>query len=61
MAIEMTPRPPEGRILIYRDGALNLQVRIEGQTAWLTQRLMAELYQVSVKTVNERAIVKCCG
>jgi len=56
MAIEMTPRPPEGRILIYRDGALNLQVRIEGQTAWLTQRLMAELYQVSVKTVNEHLV-----
>ncbi len=56
MANELTPAPPGGRILIYRDGSLKLQVRIEGQTAWLTQRLMAELYQVSVKTVNEHLI-----
>jgi len=32
---------------------LRLQVRLEGQTAWLSQRVIAELYQVSVKTVNE--------
>lgn len=44
---------PVGQMLIYRDGALNLQVRLEGQTAWLPQRLIAELYQVAVPTVNE--------
>ncbi len=53
MANEMTPCPPEGQILIYRDGALNLQVRIEGHTVWLSQRLIAELFQVTVPTVNE--------
>lgn len=47
------PRAPEGQILIYRDGALNLQVRLDGQTAWLPQRLIAELYQKDVRTVNE--------
>jgi len=47
------PTPPEGQILIYRDGALNLQVRIEGRTVWLPQRLIAELFQVTVPTVNE--------
>jgi len=56
MANEEELIPPEGRLLIYRDGALNLQVRIEGQTVWLTQRLIADLYQVSVKTVNEHLI-----
>jgi hypothetical protein len=45
--------PPQGQILIYQDQATRLQVRLEGRTVWLTQRLMAELYQVSVKTVNE--------
>ncbi|MGI0492935.1 virulence RhuM family protein [Alkalinema pantanalense CENA528] len=45
--------PPAGQILIYQDGGLNLQVRLDGQTVWLTQRLMADLYQVSVPTVNE--------
>jgi hypothetical protein len=47
---------PDGQVLIYRDGALNLQVRLDGRTAWLTQRMIAELYQVSVKTVNEHLV-----
>ena len=50
------PNPPEGQLLIYQDGALRVQVRIYGTTVWLTQRLMAELYQVSVKTINEHLI-----
>ncbi len=51
------PLPPEsGQILIYHDGATRLQVRLEGRTVWLPQRLIAELYQVSVKTVNEHLI-----
>jgi hypothetical protein len=49
----LTPQPPAGQILIYEDGGLDLQVRLDGQTVWLTQRLMADLYQVSVPTVNE--------
>ncbi|MBN1512398.1 MAG: virulence RhuM family protein [Phycisphaerae bacterium] len=47
---------PEGEIIIYQDGALRLQVRLDGQTVWLPQRLMAELFQVSVKTVNEHLV-----
>jgi hypothetical protein len=46
------PTVPNGQILIYRDGTLNLQVRLDGQTVWLSQRLMAGLYQVSVPTIN---------
>ena len=45
--------PPDGQILIYEDGATRLQVRLEGRTVWLSQRLIAELFQVSVPTVNE--------
>ena len=45
--------PPEGQVLIYQDGSTRLQVRLDGQTAWLPQRLIAELFQVSVPTVNE--------
>lgn len=44
---------PQGHFLIYADGASQLQVRLEGHTVWLTQKLIAELYGVSVKTVNE--------
>jgi len=51
------PVPPEGgQILIYEDGATRLQVRLEGETVWLSQRLIAELFQVSVKTVNEHLV-----
>ncbi len=57
MVDEKTPNapepPPGGQMLIYRDGTLNLQVRLEGQTVWLPQRLIAELFQVAVPTVNE--------
>jgi len=42
-----------GQIVIYRDGATRLQVRIGGRTVWLSQRLIADLYEVSVPTVNE--------
>jgi hypothetical protein len=50
------PTLPGGQILIYRDGTLNLHVRLDGRTVWLTQRMIAELYQVSVKTVNEHLV-----
>jgi hypothetical protein len=49
----LEPTAPEGQLLIYRDGATRLQVRLEGRTVWLPQRLIAELFQVSVPTVNE--------
>jgi len=41
---------------MYQDGSLRVQVRIDGRTVWLTQRLMADLYQVSVKTINEHLV-----
>ncbi len=47
------PTPGDGQVLIYQDGATRLQVRLQGQTIWLSQRLIAELFQVSVPTVNE--------
>src|SRR5438876_774956 len=44
---------PRGQLLIYHEGDLNVQVRVDGATVWLTQRLMAELYQVSVPNINQ--------
>ncbi len=44
---------PQGQFLIHADGDTRLQVRLEGNTVWLTQKLIAELYAVSVPTVNE--------
>ena len=50
------PIPPDGQLLIYQDGALQMQVRMDGHSVWLPQRLIAELYQVSVKTINEHLV-----
>lgn len=44
-----------GELILYQteDGQSQVQVRLVDGTVWMPQRLMAELYQVSVKTVNE--------
>jgi hypothetical protein len=54
ITIPTDPSPaPAGQFLIYRDGANELRVRLDGETIWLTQKQIAELYQVSPKTVSE--------
>lgn len=45
-------QPPGGQLLIYSDGALNLQVRLDGQTVWLTQAAMAELFQTTPQNIT---------
>ena len=32
--------PPEGKIILYSEGEANINVRVEGETVWLTQALM---------------------
>ena len=54
----MTKKPdktPASEILIYQteDGDTRIQVRLENETVWLTQKLMAELFQKNVRTINE--------
>lgn len=41
--------------LMYQteDGNTKVQVRLEGETVWMTQRGIAELFQKSIKTINE--------
>jgi hypothetical protein len=41
-------------LILYQteDGRARLEVRFEGDTAWLTQLQMAELFQTSVPNVN---------
>ena len=41
-----------GQILIYRDGAVNLQVRLDGETVWLTQAQIAELFQTTPQNIT---------
>ena len=46
---------PYGELLVYQGQGLTepVQVRLEGETVWLSQKLMAELYGVSTPTINE--------
>lgn len=54
MSKSMTPAA-EGELLIYpaADGSGGIRVLLSGETVWLTQRQIADLYEVSVPTVNE--------
>ncbi len=48
-------KPPVSDLLIYQteDGQTRIQVRLEEETVWLTQKVMAELFQKDVPTINE--------
>jgi hypothetical protein len=41
-------------MIIYQteDGKTKLDVRLENETVWLTQKLMAELFQTTVANIN---------
>jgi len=43
---------PQGQLLIYSDGGVNLRVRLDGQTVWLTQAQLAELYQTTPQNIT---------
>ncbi|MEM9455214.1 MAG: virulence RhuM family protein [Myxococcota bacterium] len=50
---ELAPTP--GELVVYTgdNGEVRIHARLVEGTVWLTQRLMAELYSVSVSTINE--------
>ena len=48
--------PPEpAEILLYqtKDGQTRLEVRLQDETVWLTQKRMGDLFQKNVRTINE--------
>ncbi|MDI1313362.1 virulence RhuM family protein [Prosthecobacter sp.] len=47
--------PPDSDLILFQteDGRTRIQCRFDNETVWLTQALMAELFQVTVPTVNE--------
>ena len=47
--------PPRGEILLYQteDGQTRVECRFADETLWLSQALVAELFRVTVPTVNE--------
>ncbi len=49
------PAPPTGEIVLYQteDGRTRVECRFVDETLWLSQALIAELFQKDVRTVNE--------
>lgn len=49
------PESPRSELILFRteDAQTRIQVRLEGDSVWLSQAQMAELFQVTVKTVSE--------
>jgi hypothetical protein len=45
----------DSEIILYQteDGRTGIEVRFEGETAWLSQKQLAELFQKDVRTINE--------
>jgi hypothetical protein len=45
---------PRGEVLVYQtdDGKIKLDVRLEDETVWLTQQLIAELFQTTVPNIS---------
>lgn len=56
----MTDELPEPRsaLVLYQteDGRTRIECRFEGETLWLTQALLAELFQKDVRTINEHLV-----
>lgn len=50
----MTSPPPTSEIILYQteDGRTRIQCRFEDESLWLSQALIAELFQIGVGTVN---------
>jgi len=44
--------PELGQVLIFQDAGLALRVRLDGETVWLTQLQMAELFQTTKQNIS---------
>lgn len=49
------PQNPGGEFLLYttEDGKSRVECRFENETIWLSQKLMSDLFEVEVPTINE--------
>lgn len=58
MSDEESAAVPDTGIILYQteDGKSRIHVRMQDGTVWLNQRLLAELYLVSVRTISEHII-----
>jgi hypothetical protein len=46
--------PRKGEVVLYQteDGEVKLEVRLQDETVWLTQQLIAELFQTTVPNIS---------
>jgi hypothetical protein len=53
--INLSARPPIGELLVYttEDGKVRVDCRFAEENLWLTQVLIAELFDKDVRTINE--------
>ncbi len=51
----MSETPPQGEIILYQtdDGRTRVECRFEEESLWLSQRLISELFDKDVRTINE--------
>ncbi len=54
----MSDETPQSELILYQteDGRTRIQCRFENETIWLTQALIAELFQKDVRTINEHLV-----
>lgn len=50
----MEAKNPSSEIIIYQaeDGKTKIEVRLENETVWLTQKLMSDLFQVTPQNIT---------
>ncbi len=50
----MNDEPQKGEVVVYQteDGKVKLDVRLQDETVWLTQQLIAELFQTTVPNIS---------
>lgn len=58
MSEKHEPETPKGELLVYQspDGEIKLDVRLENETVWLTQPLMAELFQTTQQNISQHIL-----
>lgn len=46
--------PPNSELILYQteDGKTRIKCRFEGETLWLTQAQLAELFETSISNIN---------
>ena len=55
MSDKLQKKPEPAEFLLYQTegGQTRLEVRLQKETVWLSQKRMAELFQKNVRTINE--------